>query len=65
MTPEMMELFQFTLSKQAEWGQLYREQQAPIKLQKNRAEKQRVKDKILENKIASDIIGKIVEIKQR
>ena len=65
MTPEMMELFQFTLSKQAEWGQLYREQQARIKLQKNRAEKQRVKDKILENKIASDIIGKIVEIKQR
>lgn len=64
MTPEVRELFEYTLSKQAEWGRLYREQEARRKLEKNRAEKKRVKDKIRET-IANDVISKVVEIKGR
>jgi len=33
--------FQFILSKQSEWCELYKQQRAAYKLQKNRAEKQR------------------------
>ena len=65
MSPEMKELFEYTLSKQAEWAILYRKQQAKLKLQKNRSEKQRVKDKLLNNTIANDIITKVIEIKNR
>ena len=64
MTPEVKEIFEYTLSKQAEWGRLYREQEARKKLAKNRAEKQRVKDKVREA-IANDVISKVVEIKER
>ena len=64
MTPEVKELFEYTLSKQAEWGRLYREQQERKKLEKNRAEKKRVKDKLRET-IANDVIRKVVEIKER
>jgi hypothetical protein len=65
MSPEMKELFEYTLSKQAEWAILYRKQQAKLKLQKNRNEKQKVKDKLLNNTIANDIITKVIEIKNR
>jgi len=64
MTPELEELFKYTLSKQAEWGKLYREQQARLKLKKNRAEKQRVKDKFRET-VSNDIISKVVELKNK
>jgi hypothetical protein len=36
--------FQYILSKQAEWSILYKQQQDKYKLQKNRAEKARVRE---------------------
>ena len=48
MTQE--EMFKYCIEHQAEWGTAYREQQRIIKMKKNRAEKQRVKDKLAESK---------------
>jgi hypothetical protein len=45
------ELFKYMCEHQGVWGRAYKEQQRRIKLQKNRAEKQRVKDKLEELKI--------------
>jgi hypothetical protein len=39
-----MEKFQYILSKQGEWAKAYAEQQAKYKLEKNRAEKARVRE---------------------
>ena len=40
-----MEKFQYILSKQGEFARAYKEQQYKIRLEKNRAEKRRVKVK--------------------
>lgn len=52
-----MEKFQYILSKQGEWAKAYREQEEKRKLEKNRAEKARVR----ELKVKNDI--KLVENK--
>jgi hypothetical protein len=46
-----MEEFQYILSKQGELAKAYREQEARRKLEKNRAEKARVRELIVKNMI--------------
>jgi len=43
-------LFNYICSKQGEWGRIYRQKQKDYKLQKNRNEKDRVKENKFKSK---------------